>query len=310
MAISFSKPTGAASRFIGRDLGTVTILSVLGTGMSASVYLGFQRTLRRQVAVKILAKTDTMHSRYAEQFRSEAEIVSNLAHPNIVPVHEIGESDDCFFHVMQVVKGESLLSLIAQRRNHPLPAHRLLPIERTIEICCGILDGLAYAHEEGIIHRDIKPANILIETRSGRPLIADFGIARTLRSVQTDGDTILGTPLYMAPECVAGSETDHRSDLYSVGVMLFEMLVGELPLADKETMLLLQRKMTHPETVFTRTPSEVLHTIDKALESIVIRALQPHASARYESAGIFREDLLAYGRMWAARSGAEKGIAV
>lgn len=284
----------AAKAFIGRELGTVTVVSLVGAGAAGMVFMGFQRTLKRQVAVKILPKGKTSAVQDSEKFLAEAEIVAGLSHPNIIPIHEVGESDDCFFQVIQIVKGDDLEKVIKKIRNHPIPRKRLLPVKEAVRICLGVLDGLAYAHEEGVVHNDIKPANILLEQRQKRPLIADFGIASFLRKSTDTDDNLLGTPLYMAPEYVMGGEYDGRADLYSVGVMLFQMLSEELPLREKDPVSLLTLKMRDPQRVFTHRPLEVSPVIDRPLDSIILRAIAPQPAERYRDGSAFAQDLRTY----------------
>jgi len=286
--------TIAPSQFIGRDLGTVTLLKVLGQGSNGIVFIAFQRTLKRQVAVKILLKGPhtTEHSR--RLFRQEAEMVAALNHPNIIPIFEMGEADDCYFQVMQLVKGNDLETIIEKRLKNPLPTRRTLPAGECIRITRQVLDALAYAHEEGVVHQDIKPANTLMEERSGRPLIADFGIARTVQAETRETGVIVGSPLYMAPERVRQEPSDHRSDIYSVGVMLFKMLAGMLPLAEHDPMRLLIRKTRDPDSLFTTKPSETSAAIDSRLEAIILKAIATDVTGRYQTCREFDNDLESY----------------
>ncbi|MBD3347308.1 MAG: protein kinase [Chitinivibrionales bacterium] len=282
--------------FIGRDLGTVTLLKLIGKGASGGVFLGFQRTLKRQVAVKIMPKSDKTTEASRELFRQEAEMVAVLSHPNIIPIFEMGEADDCYYQVIQVIKGQDLDSMIKNRLKNPIPTKRTIPLDDSIPLFMQALDGLAYAHAEGVVHQDIKPANILIEERTKRPLIADFGIARTRQSEVKQEGVIVGSPLFMAPEQVERKDTDQRADIYSMGIVLFQTIAGKLPLADKNPMELLIKKIEAPEKVFTQKPSEVSQTINHHLENIILKAIAPSPDDRYQSCEEFREDVESYKR--------------
>jgi serine/threonine-protein kinase len=285
-------------KFIGRELGTVTILSVLGQGGTGTVFLAFQRTLKRQVAVKIMLKSAVMSQADMALFRQEAEIIASLSHPNIIPIFEMGEAEDCFFQVMQIVKGEDLESSIRRNMMHPVPSRRIMAPAEAVPLIVQVLDGLGYAHGEGLVHQDIKPGNILIEERGKRPLIADFGIAKTMKGkTPHDDSVILGTPLYMAPEHAASLPTDRRSDIYSVGVMLFRIMVEKLPLAERSATALLSRKAKAPDSVFTARPSEINQTIPLGLERIILKAMESDPARRYQNCESFKSDLEMFQKM-------------
>ncbi len=284
------------SRFVGRELGGVSLVRELGRGANGAVYVGFQRTLHRQVAVKILPKSGLSSKTASELFRHEARLVAGLFHPNIVPVFEMGEDDDCYFQVMQLINGQDIEKLVKSRRRHPIPHRRLLPVRRTIEIVTGVADGLAYAHAQQIVHQDIKPSNIIIEESSRRPLIADFGIAKARFFEQADAadNIVIGSPLYMAPEHAANKETDFRADIYSLGMVLYQMTVPQLPLSAYDPLEFVKRKIERPDTLFTKRPRDASSIIDAALESIITKALAPSRDKRYQSAAAFKSALTAY----------------
>ncbi|MBD3421279.1 MAG: protein kinase [Chitinivibrionales bacterium] len=282
--------------FIGRDMGTVTLLKLIGKGAAGAVFLAFQRTLKRQVAVKILPKSDRTTEASRELFRQEAEIVAILSHPYIIPIFEMGEEDDCYYQVMQVVKGEDLNSRIKKRQLNPIPHKRVLPLTEALTITRQVLDGLGYAHDEGVVHQDIKPLNILIEEKQNRPLIADFGIAKIHQHEVRQEGTIVGSPLYMAPEYILTHTTDSRSDIYSVGVMFFQTLVGNLPLTETHPMRLIQKKIEDHDHLFGGRPSELSPHVDANLEAIVYKAIAPEPERRYQTCSQFKEALENYGR--------------
>ncbi len=284
------------SSYIGATIGTVTLVKLLGTGAMGAVFIGYQATLKRQVAVKILPKSLAKSARAQKMFRDEAETVGILSHPNIVPVYEMGETDDFFFQVMQLVAGQDLRTIIARARKHPLPAKRIIPLSETIQWLCQVLDALGYAHDEGVFHQDIKPANILVDERFKRPVVADFGIARTVWAESSSSSLHFGTPMYISPEQAAGSETDGRTDIYSVGVILMEMAAGKLPTRMESPADMIKRKKVYAESFFTARPSEVNPAIDQELEEIICKAIAPLVDNRFADCQEFKAGLEEYTR--------------
>lgn len=288
--------------FIGRKLGNVTILKELGRGNRGVVYIGFQESLKRQVAVKILPKLSTTTEEDRLRFQDEAEILAILSHPNIIPIFEMGEEKEFYFQIMQLILGSDLNNIIKKKLLHPVSSKQLLPIEQTLEIVIPVLDGLAYAHEEGIIHQDIKPANILMEERTKRPLIADFGIAKTMQmDSRSQIDVIIGSPVYISPEQASADATDNRTDIYSVGVMLFKMLAGILPRRKEKVAQILLRKINEPDTFFTKLPSEASPLINSDMEKMILKAINSNLENRYNDCYTFRDDLLHYRSKYLSR---------
>ncbi len=200
----------------------------LGRGGMGVVYRGVQLNLERPVAIKLLAPHLAANPAFAERFAREARALARLSHPNIVAVHDFGQAGSFFYLVMEFVDGANLRHVMREGRIEPKQALEIVP-----QIC----DALQYAHDEGIVHRDIKPENILLDKR-GRVKIADFGLAKLLSHrpdeanfTLTQSHQVLGTPRYMAPEQFEWPlTTDHRADIYSLGVVFYEMLTGELPM--------------------------------------------------------------------------------
>ncbi len=273
-------------KLTGKSLGNITLLKIIGTGSMGVVFIGYQNSLKRKVAVKILPRELNDEAR-REKFREEAELVAGLDHPNINMIFEIGEEEGYFFQVMKLITGGDLDKMIKKRRRHPVPSKRVLPLDKTLEMISQILDGLAYAHEEEIIHQDIKPANILIDGRSSRPLIGDFGIARTAQDEYRSRGIIAGSPLYLAPEQTGYKDFDHRVDIYAVSVMLFKMLAGALPVRKESVQTILKRKINMPESVFIKRPSECSRFIDSDLEKIILKGLEPDPEDRFKGADEF-----------------------
>lgn len=284
------------THYIGTNIGTVTLVKLLGHGAMGAVFIGYQATLKRQVAVKILPKSLAGSARAQQMFRDEAETVGILSHPNIVPVYDMGETDDFFFQVMQLIIGDDLRIIIAKARKHPVPTKRILPMSDTIRYICQILDALGYAHEEGVIHQDIKPANILVDDRFKRSVVADFGIARTVWAEYSSAQKLIGTPAYMSPEQAACAEVDGRTDIYSVGVMLLEMTAGILPMHKEPVADMIKRKRTEPDSFFTARPSEINPSIGPDLEAIIFKAVAAQPGQRFTDCLEFKSALEAYGR--------------
>lgn len=284
----------STDHLLGTTLGTCRIMKELGRGSMGIVFTGYQMTLKRPVALKILPKTLMRDQVAGKRFRQEAETAAILNHPNIIPIYEIGETEELFFMVMQLVKGAALSQLLDRVRKHPVPSRRMVPLPEVIDILLQVLDGLVYAHEEEVIHRDIKPANILLESKTRRALISDFGVARELRGEDLDQGKVLGTPLYMSPEQAAGKELDWRTDIYALGVILFEMAAGELPIYDEPIPKLKQRKLTEPLGLFNKRPSEANPRVDAELEKIILNAIAFELEDRYSTCEELAKDLMGY----------------
>jgi serine/threonine-protein kinase len=278
---------------IGMEVGTSTILKELGRGGSAIVFIAFQRTLKRQIAIKILPKS-ILTLETAERFQLEAESAAILSHPNIIPVYEVGETADFLFIAMQLIRGQSLWHHIEAAKRNLLPSRRYLPVETTVTIMAQVLDGLDYAHHQDIIHRDIKPGNILMESRSKRPIILDFGIARVSRRLEHETSAIQGTPIYMPPEQIRNETADQRTDIYASGMMLFEMLVSNLPLPRIDPVELLLLKLEQKDRLFKTKPSGMNPRVHPDMDRIVLKAISFDPGDRFASCAEFRQALLDY----------------
>jgi tRNA A-37 threonylcarbamoyl transferase component Bud32 len=275
---SFVAPSPAelAGRFPQLD-----ILELLGQGGMGAVYKARQPKLDRLVAVKILPPEWGKDPAFSERFAREARALAKLTHPHIVAVHDFGETDGLFYLIMEYVDGANLRHLLQEGRMKPSEALAVIP-----QIC----DALQYAHEEGVVHRDIKPENILLDSK-GRVKIADFGLAKLLNRPRaaftlTGSQQVMGTLDYMAPEQrLRPQEVDHRADIYSLGVVFYEMLTGELPLGRFEP------------------PSHKVR-VDARLDEIVFRALEREPQRRYQRASHVKMDVesLADGRRVARRA--------
>jgi serine/threonine-protein kinase len=231
----------------------------------------------------------------AERFQQEAESAAILSHPNIVTIYEVGETDEFLFITMQMVRGRTLFEYMNMARKHPVPSKRILPIKTTISNISDVLGALDYAHEQKVIHRDIKPPNILIEAHTNRPIISDFGLATSVSGVDQNSSTIMGTPLYMSPELLLNEPASARTDIYATGVMLFQMLVSELPLPKYKTPKdLLEMKLKLKERLFQKMPSEMNPRLNPEIDKIVFKALSYDPERRYPTCKEFLDALVAY----------------
>jgi len=261
---------------IGKELGRYLVVEALGEGGMAAVYKGFDRRLSRDVAIKVILRGYEGREVFLKRFEREAKAVAQLTHPNIVPVIDYGTEDDVPYLVMEYLPGGTL----KDKMGTPIPweqaARMLAPVARALD----------YAHDESIIHRDLKPANILI-TKSGDLMLSDFGIAKTLGAedhTQLTGTGVgIGTPAYMAPEQGMGDEVDHRVDIYSLGVVFYEMITGRLPYTADTPMAIMLKHINAPlpriNQFVDQVPGEV--------EEITFKALAKDPSNRYQSMGEF-----------------------
>jgi len=285
-----------ANRFVGRQIGTATIIKEIARGGMAIVFIAYQRTLKRQIAVKVLPRSH-LTPQAAELFQTEAEAAAILSHPNILQIYEVGETDEFLFFTMQLVQGVTLSTILNKAKKQIIATKRVLPEKNTIDIMIQVLDALDYAHQNDIIHMDIKPDNILFEKHTRRPLISDFGVARVLRGRNNDGQSVGGSPLYMAPEQITGSAIDGRTDIFATGVMLFQMLVSTLPLSPyRSHESLLEDKILNKEGIFLKKPSELNLTLNREMDEIVAKATAYEPQQRYKTCKHFLKDLEWYKR--------------
>jgi serine/threonine protein kinase len=254
--------------------------SLIASGGMGAVYRAVQKSLDRTVALKILPIEFSHDAAFCAAFEAEAKAMARLNHPNLVGVYEFGEVEGMLFIIMEFVPGQSIY--------HSAHGTAIDPT-RVVQLMASICDGLAHAHEHGIIHRDIKPSNILLDLNA-QPKIGDFGLARPIERKVVEGEEIFGTPHYTAPEVVDTPHlVDHRADIFSVGVMIHELLTGKLPAQDPR-------------------PASVIARCDVRFDSIIRRATQPLPSARYASIVEIGKDLREITASLGQRSG--KGAAL
>src|SRR4051794_2366226 len=258
--------------------GRYRILRKLGAGGMANVYLAEDQELGRKLAIKILNDRHAHDEQFVERFRREAKNAAGLSHPNIVSIYDRGEFDGAYYIAMEYLEGRTLKELIV--RNGPTP----VPI--AIDYTRQIISALGFAHRNGVVHRDIKPHNIVV-ARDGRLKVTDFGIARSGASQMTEVGSIVGTAQYLSPEQAQGTHVDQRSDIYSVGIVLYEMLTGAVPFTGDTP---LEIAMKHLRAV-PAPPSELNASVPHELDSIVLRALAKDPDHRYQSTEEMDADL-------------------
>ena len=260
--------------------GRYELRSQIARGGTAQVYLAHDILLDRPVALKVLYPELSADTSFVERFRREAQAAANLSHPNIVPIFDWGESGNTYFIVMEYVDGEPLSALI--RTQAPIEA------AQAANAAADVAKALSYAHRHGVVHRDIKPGNILI-THDGQVKVTDFGIARAIGADEqaTQSGLVMGTATYFSPEQAQGLEVDGRSDIYSLGVVLYEMVTGRTPCTgDTPVAIAYQHVREQPPT-----PRSIIPTIPSALEAIVLQSMAKLPAERYRSADEMRADL-------------------
>ncbi len=265
---------------IGRLLGKrYEVLELIGGGGMALVYRAKDIYLYRTVAVKVLREQFSSDEDFLTRFRHEAQAVASLSHVNIVNIYDVGWEEDIHYLVMELVEGKNLKKLIKERGTFSL--------EETASIIGQICDALEHAHEHQIIHRDIKPHNIII-TDSGRAKVTDFGIARAVSTATViHTGSVLGSVHYFSPEQARGHIADERSDIYSLGVVIYEMLTGKLPFDGESTISVAMKKL-HEDPV---SPRKLNPDISEAMEKVILKAINQKPEARYQSVKALKEDL-------------------
>ncbi len=259
--------------------GRYELGALIGRGGMAQVYRANDTVLNRQVAVKVLSSNFSSDPEFVARFRREAQAAARLSHPNVVSVFDTGSDDGTHYIVMEYVEGRTLADVLAQEGR--------LPPERGARVAESVCKALGFAHEEGIVHRDIKPGNIMI-TRQGEVKVMDFGIARaTTSETLAQTRTVMGTAAYLSPEQARGEQVDQRSDIYSLGVVLYEMLTGRPPFTgDSAVAVAYQHVQENPPP-----PSSIASAVSAGLDSVVMRALAKDPATRFQTTEEFRSAL-------------------
>jgi serine/threonine-protein kinase len=264
-------------------LGRYEIVGELGQGAMGVVYKATDPLIDRIVAIKTITLSLAQEERdeYEARFYQEAKAAGRLSHPNIVTIFDVGRSGDIAYIAMEFLQGRELRDILND--------DQLLPVDQAIDIVAQVAFGLAYAHEHGIVHRDIKPSNIMV-ARDGHVKITDFGIARMASSaVRTQTGMVLGSPKYMSPEQVMGKLADQRSDVFSLGVMLYEMLTGQAPFTGENVNAIMYQTLNS----IPQPPSTLNASVPDMLNFIVAKALAKDLEHRYQNAKDFANDLRA-----------------
>ncbi len=268
-----------------RQLGNYRILQKIGEGGMGTVFLGRDMGLEREVVIKVISPQWARNPRLMKRFKVEAIAQARLNHPGIVTIHSFEQQGDTYFIVMEYVEGKTLKQLLKERGRIPPP--------EALSMIDGLLEGLAYAHGKGVLHRDVKPANIFV-TAGGRVKIGDFGIAKV---VGIDGltrvGTMVGTPLYSSPEQIRGEKAGPASDIYSVGVMLYEMVTGTHPFSGARTDYEIQR--AHLQTV-PPAPATVIGDISAPLDAAIMKCLEKSTVKRFQEPLVFQQHLQRLGQ--------------
>ena len=264
-------------------IGRYEILRLIGKGAMGEVFLGRDPRINRLTAIKTLRFEDNFAEDEIKEIKAkffrEAESAGTLSHANIVTIYDAGEDRDLAYIAMEYLEGVTLLRFTR--------AKRLLPVRKTIRYVTRIAEALDYAHDRGIVHRDIKPANVMI-LKSGDIKLTDFGIARITASSHTQTGVVKGTPYYMSPEQFSGAKVDGRSDVFSLGTMLFQVLTGSLPFFSESPAVLMNQIMNFPHP----NPRAINPRVMPAIIPIVDRALEKEADRRYARAGQMARDLV------------------
>ncbi|PJF36271.1 MAG: hypothetical protein CUN49_06245, partial [Candidatus Thermofonsia Clade 1 bacterium] len=272
---------------LGTRLNRYEIRERIGKGGMAAVYKAWDVNLERWVAVKVLHTHLSDQEDFKERFEREAKLIASLNHPNIVQVYDFDtverNGERIYYMVMTYVEGQTLRQVMEQRR----ASGERFSLAEIGAIMRGVCAALSYAHKRGMVHRDVTPGNILFNAEE-QPVLADFGIARMVEGARiTRSGTTSGTPIYMSPEQSTGAESDHRADIYSLGVILFELLSGKAPYEGESTVAILMKHVNDPIPKVT----DLVPGLPPAADIIVARALAKSPEARYQSVEAFLHDL-------------------
>ncbi len=297
-----SQDGGNGGRYTGRSLagGRYQLQDLLGEGGMASVHLAYDATLDRHVAIKTLHTELGREQSFRERFRREAQSVAKLTHTNIVSVFDTGEDDidgsTMPYIVMEYVEGRPLGSVLDQDVAH----YGAMPTDKALKITADVLAALEISHEMGLVHRDIKPGNVMM-TKRNVVKVMDFGIARAMQSgvtSMTQTGMVVGTPQYLSPEQALGRGVDARSDLYSVGIMLFQLVTGRLPF-EADSPLAIAYAHVQEEPV---APSSINRSLPPAVDALVARALKKNPNERFPTAETMRDECLRVAQSFQAQA--------
>ncbi|MDX1377528.1 MAG: protein kinase [Anaerolineales bacterium] len=261
----------------GQMLGPYQIINQIDEGGMATVYKAYQPSMDRNVAIKVLPRKLAESSEFTQRFQQEAHIIAKLEHPHILPVFDYGESDGITYLVMRYLDAGTLKDKMVK--------HRPLPLDEIDRIFTQLADALSYAHSFGIVHRDLKPANALVDTQ-GNLFLTDFGIAKLLESASpklTETNAVMGTPAYISPEQAQSVKIDQRSDIYSLGIILYEMVTGRVPFVAETPLAVILKHVSDP----LPPPTTINQNIPEAIESVLLKALAKNPDDRFANVSDF-----------------------
>ncbi len=263
----------------GQMLGSYRIINQIGQGGMATVYKAYQASMDRNVAVKVLPGQLAESAEFMQRFQQEARIIARLEHPHILPVFDYGETDGITYFVMRYLEAGTL--------KEKMETGRPLPLNEIDKLFSQLADALSYAHSMGVVHRDLKPANALIDSR-GNIFLTDFGIAKILEDASprlTQTDAIMGTPAYISPEQAQAMKVDQRSDIYSLGIILYEMVTGRVPFIADTPLAVIIKHVSDPLPL----PSSVKTDIPESIERVILKALAKNPDDRFATVADFAE---------------------
>ena len=262
------------SDLIGKTVGQFQIVEQIGAGGMATIFKAYQPSIDRYVAVKILPREFAKDPTFVKRFQQEGKAIAALEHPHILPVHDFGTEGDLNYMVMRYVNGGTLADIMGME----------IPLDKTTNYVGSIAKALDYAHKSGVVHRDIKPSNILIDEH-GEALLTDFGIAKIMEGTQstqlTATGSVLGTPAYMSPEQAQNEKIDGRSDIYSLGVVLYELLTGRQPFIGETPFAVVIKHISEP----LPPPRQVNPNIPEPFEMVVLKSMAKEPDQRFQTAG-------------------------
>jgi serine/threonine protein kinase len=274
---------------IGKTLGRYEIIDLLGEGGMGTVFRARDVTLRRDVAIKVMHPQYIRQQDFRQRFLQEAQTAARLDHASIVPVYDFGQQEDLLYIVMKFVPGDNLQQLLKDMRTQK----QWIPLDETLQVVIQVCQALDYAHRHGVLHRDIKPANIMLEPEPCeglpfRPVLTDLGLAKLAEGgLETQTGTSMGTPAYMSPEQAMGNEIDSRSDVYSLGILLYELAVGRLPFQIRTITEAIRCHTQEPPP----PPRSLRPELPEFLETIILKALEKDPANRYVDAAGLAHDL-------------------